>query len=88
MKNIGMAEINLTEKEIEAAVRVLRSGALRQGKECDAFEQEFAARVGAKFAVTLKRELFRHQECYHLSHYGGPLTKTATPCSARISGLT
>jgi perosamine synthetase len=52
MKNIGMAEIKLTEKEIEAAVQVLRSGALRQGKECDAFEQEFAAKVGAKFAVT------------------------------------
>jgi perosamine synthetase len=52
MKKIGMAEIKLTEAEIEAAVRVLRSGALRQGKECNAFEEEFAARVGAKFAVT------------------------------------
>jgi len=52
MKKIGMAEIRLTEAEIEAAVRVLRSGALRQGKECNAFEEEFAARVGAKFAVT------------------------------------
>jgi perosamine synthetase len=52
MKKIGMAEIKLTEVEIEAAVRVLRSGALRQGKECNAFEEEFAARVGAKFAVT------------------------------------
>ena len=52
MNKIGMAEIKLTEAEIEAAVRVLRSGALRQGKECSAFEEEFAARVGAKFAVT------------------------------------
>ncbi len=52
MKKIGMAEIKFTEAEIEAAVRVLRSGALRQGKECSAFEEEFAARVGAKFAVT------------------------------------
>jgi perosamine synthetase len=52
MNPIGMAEIKLTEAEIEAAVRVLRSGALRQGKECDAFEQEFAAKVGARYAVT------------------------------------
>jgi perosamine synthetase len=53
MKKIGIAEIRLTELEIDAAVRVLRSGALRQGKECDAFEQEFSAKVGAKFAVTI-----------------------------------
>jgi perosamine synthetase len=52
MNNIAIAQIKLTEEEIAAAVRVLRSGALRQGKECDAFEQEFAAKVGAKFAVT------------------------------------
>lgn len=52
MKKIEMAKIKLTEREIDAAIRVLRSGALRQGKECDAFEKEFANRTGAKFAVT------------------------------------
>jgi len=52
MNNIGMAEIKLTEAEIAAAVNVLRSGALRQGKECDAFEKEFAEKVAAKYAVT------------------------------------
>jgi perosamine synthetase len=52
MTNINMAEIKLTESEIEAAVRVLRSGALRQGKESDAFEREFAEKVGARYAVT------------------------------------
>jgi perosamine synthetase len=52
MKNIGIAAIKLTEDEIAAAVAVLRSGALRQGKECEAFEQEFAAKVGARFAVS------------------------------------
>jgi len=52
MKPIDMAEIILTEAEIEAAVRVLRSGALRQGKECHAFEREFAEKVRAKHAVT------------------------------------
>ena len=52
MKKINMAEVRLTEAEIEAAVQVLRSGALRQGRECNAFEEKFAARVRAKFAVT------------------------------------
>ncbi|RMD66021.1 DegT/DnrJ/EryC1/StrS family aminotransferase, partial [Candidatus Parcubacteria bacterium] len=52
MKQIGMAEIKLTDAEIEAAVRVLHSGALRQGKQCEAFEREFAEKVGAKHAVT------------------------------------
>jgi perosamine synthetase len=48
---IAMAEIKLTEGEIGSAVRVLRSGALRQGKECEAFEREFAQKVGADYAV-------------------------------------
>ena len=52
MKTIGMAEIKLTKEEISAAVKVLESGALRQGKECDTFEKEFAQKTGAKFAVT------------------------------------
>lgn len=49
---IGIADTTLTENEIDAAVRVLRSGALRQGKESDAFEREFAAKVAAKHAIT------------------------------------
>jgi perosamine synthetase len=52
VRRIETAEIKLTEREIEAAVAVLRSGALRQGKECDLFEEEFARKVGAKYAVT------------------------------------
>ncbi len=52
MKNIGMAEIKLTGLEIDAAVGVLKSGALRQGAQCSGFEQEFAAKVGAEYAVT------------------------------------
>ena len=52
MKNIPIAEIKLTKEEVAVAVNVLESGALRQGKESNAFEQEFAAKVGAKFAVT------------------------------------
>jgi perosamine synthetase len=51
-KSLQMAEIVLTEDEIQAAVEVLRSGALRQGSQSDAFETEFAAYVGAAHAVT------------------------------------
>jgi len=49
---IQMADTHLSEEEIQAAVRVLRSGALRQGPECDAFENEFAALTGSKHAVS------------------------------------
>lgn len=49
---IGISDTSLSENEIEAAVRVLRSGALRQGKECEAFEKEFAEHVGVAHAVT------------------------------------
>jgi perosamine synthetase len=50
-RRIAIAEIRLSEAEIAAAVAVLRSGALRQGKECAAFEAEFAAKVGARHAI-------------------------------------
>lgn len=49
---IQMADTHLSEEEIQAAVRILRSGALRQGPECDAFENEFAALTEAKHAVS------------------------------------
>ena len=52
MGNIGVGETKLSESEIEAAVSVLRSGALRQGKVCKAFEEEFAENVGAQHAIT------------------------------------
>lgn len=52
MQNIAVGETKLTESEIDAAVSVLRSGALRQGKVCKAFEEEFAENVGAQHAVT------------------------------------
>lgn len=49
---IGIAEIKLTDAEVQAAVDVLKSGNLRQGPHCQAFEEEFAAYVGAEYAVT------------------------------------
>jgi perosamine synthetase len=49
---IEMASIQLTDREISAAEAVLRSGALRQGKQCEAFEKEFAEKTQAYHAVT------------------------------------
>lgn len=52
MNEIGMACIELSDSEIDAAVSVLRSGALRQGNECENFEKEFAEYAGADYAIT------------------------------------
>jgi perosamine synthetase len=49
---LSMAHIVLTEEDVGAAVAVLRSGALREGPECAAFEREFAAATGAAHAVS------------------------------------
>lgn len=43
----------ITEREIEAVTRVLKSGWLGAGPEVEAFEQEFAQYVGAKYAVAV-----------------------------------
>jgi perosamine synthetase len=49
---IKMAKTKLRKEEIDAAVAVLQSGALRQGEICAEFEEKFADKVGAKFALT------------------------------------
>lgn len=49
---ISLAKVMLGPEEEAAVLEVLRSGALREGRRCAAFEEAFAARVGAKFAVT------------------------------------
>lgn len=51
MTQIAMGAVTLNDQEIEAAVRVLKSGALRQGPECAAFEEEFTERFGGTHAV-------------------------------------
>ncbi len=47
-----MAEISLTDLEVDAAVKVLRSGALREGSVSKEFEEAFANKVGAEYAIT------------------------------------
>jgi len=50
---ISIARVALEEDEIEAALAVLRSGALRQGRACDEFERAFAEQVGARHAISV-----------------------------------
>jgi len=52
VKRIEIANTSVTEAEIESVVRVLRSGMLRQGPQCEAFEREFGKKVGAKFCFS------------------------------------
>lgn len=53
MPDVPFAQPDVGEREIDAVVRVLRSGWLTTGAECSAFESEFAGRVGAGHAVAL-----------------------------------
>ena len=50
---IPLHKVVLTDAEVDAATRVLRSGALRQGEVTAAFEKAFAQEVGARFAVAV-----------------------------------
>ncbi|MEB3851982.1 MAG: DegT/DnrJ/EryC1/StrS family aminotransferase [Desulfurococcales archaeon] len=50
---IPIARPILGDEEAEAVVRVLRSGRLAQGPEVRAFEEEFAAYLGAAYAVAV-----------------------------------
>lgn len=52
MHEVSIADTQLTDAEVDAAVAVLRSGALRQGKKCTEFEAAFAEWVGADHAMT------------------------------------
>lgn len=50
---IPLSETTLDEEEVEAATRVLRSKWLTMGEEVAAFEQEFAAALGARHAIAV-----------------------------------
>lgn len=53
MSRVPLVRPDLGEAEAEAAARVVRSGWLTQGAEVAAFEMEFAAAVGAPYAVAV-----------------------------------
>jgi perosamine synthetase len=50
-KPIAVSEIHLSDEEISAAVEVLKSGNLREGKKVKEFEEAFAAKAGVKHAI-------------------------------------
>ncbi len=50
-QNVGMIAVKLDERDIEAAVAVMRSGMLAAGKHATAFEEKFAKMTGAKHAL-------------------------------------
>ncbi len=50
---IPIAKPYITDEEIEAVVRVLRSGRITRGEETRLFEEEFARYVGVKHAVAV-----------------------------------
>ncbi len=49
---VPMISVKLEESDIEAAVEVLRSGMLAQGKKCAAFEERFAKMTEARHAMS------------------------------------
>lgn len=51
--NIPIAKVELSSREIEAAIEVLKSGNLRQGKVTEEFEHSFADKVGSQYAVAV-----------------------------------
>ncbi len=50
---ISISCVGLGDEEIEAALKVLRSGRLVQGPQVQAFEEAFAAHVGTKHAIAV-----------------------------------
>ena len=53
ISTIPVPSAHLDEDDITAAVRVLRSGALVQGREVAAFEDEFSALVGGRHCIAV-----------------------------------
>lgn len=52
LRRVPLVSTRIEEDEVSAAVEVLRSGMLRQGARCAAFEQAYAAASDAEFALT------------------------------------
>jgi perosamine synthetase len=53
VKSVPIAYVNLSEQEIAAVVEVLRSGHLVAGAAVQEFERQFAALVGARYAIAV-----------------------------------
>lgn len=53
MKSIPYGRQNITQEDIDAVVKVLRSNHLTQGPEIEKFEKEFAKYIGVKYSVAV-----------------------------------
>lgn len=62
---ISPVAVKLSEREIDAAVKVMRSGMLAQGAVTQAFEEKFAEMTGAKHAVATSNGTTALQVPYH-----------------------
>lgn len=52
-KKVKMFEPMIEDEDVEAVIRVLRSGWLAHGPEVEAFEREFAEYIGVRYAVAV-----------------------------------
>ena len=52
-EEITMGSPSIAAEDLERVSEVLRSGRLREGPLCREFEEAFAAKVGARFAVSV-----------------------------------
>jgi perosamine synthetase len=50
---VPIARPSITDEEVEAVIRILKSGLLAQGSEVYAFEREFAEYIGVKHAIAV-----------------------------------
>jgi len=50
---VPIAKVSLADEEINAAIEVLKSGKLRQGRKTEEFERAFAEKVGAQYAIAV-----------------------------------
>src|SRR5437588_13066929 len=52
-RRVALSQVMIGEEEIADVVAVLRSGNLREGPVCRAFEEEFAQSAGCPYALTV-----------------------------------
>ncbi|MEE8256706.1 MAG: DegT/DnrJ/EryC1/StrS family aminotransferase, partial [Acidobacteriota bacterium] len=91
---VSMGGPSITEGDVEEVTRVLRSGRLREGPLCRKFEEEFASKVGSKFAVSLSSGTAALQVAYLILLKPGDevlvpsFTFIATASMVALSGAT
>jgi len=91
---VSMGGPSITEGDVEEVTRVLRTGRLREGPLCRKFEEEFASKVGSKFAVSLSSGTAALQVAYLILLKPGDevlvpsFTFIATASMVALSGAT